>query len=689
MAATAPNNLRPIINSNGQAVGYSATGQPASATPSAPAGNSQSAAPGSASSNYTSYNADGSTTNYANGVPTTTPAPTGRLNAVIADTTNKKADAPTVITSDTASKDFANKQNQINQLNQDTQQHQQVMQQPPAQPLSDKQTDGGSSQQTSPTKSSAGALDDQIQSIISGLAPQTKAVNDSANKQESAITDAQTQEQNDQNAAYASTMAKLQSITQGTYPLSPAESALVSSTASMFQQTIQAQQTANQAYTGQMTELMASLGINTSAPTQAIGQIQATIDSGNQKVAGINAQMSQSLATLQEGFQKQDFDQVQTAWADAAAQFTERNNSLKDMLASVQKSQEDQISQIKDNTTMALSAIMDSNTIQYQQKQTALDQARLNETIRHDQATEIQDNLVTSFAQGSNVPLGANGKPDPVGQAQFLAKLPQDQANIIKGLSDYTINPSSLPTRQTKGMGGLTQQQALALTKAYDPSYDEKSYATRAAMQKNITSGAYSQTINAANTAVQHLNELATDYSALGNKSIPLVNAGYQSIRSATGAAAPNNFKITADAVASELSKIYKGTGAPAESEINNWRDSISDSMSPAQFQGALKTAMNLMAGKMSTLSDNYTSIMGQPGDFQILTDKNAATLNSLGIDPSAIDPTYGNSPTIKLSNFNGASPENAALLKQVNSVAPNATPDEIVQYLQGQGYEI
>lgn len=404
--------------------------------------------------NYTSYNQDGSTTKYVNGVPTIIPKPTGTLNAVIATPNNQKAPPPTVITSDTASRDLAGKQNQVSQLNQDTAQHQQILNQPEPQPLSDKNIGEGDKSTPAPVDTS---LDGQINSIIAGLGSNTKTINDSAQKQETAITTAQTQEQNDQNDAYAATLEKLQSITRGTYPLSPAESALVSSTAIIFQNTINAQQTANKAYTGQMTELMASLGINTSAPTQAIGQIQATIDSGNEKISTLNAQMSQSLAQLQMGFQTQDFDQVQTAWQDAAAQFTDRNKQLQDMLSSVQASAKEQVNEIQQNTTTALTAIMDSNTIDYQTKSLALQNAQLSETVRHNMATELAADPNSPQSQNKLFQQGVSTLKSELSNRSGglgLQDAKVNQAIHLKNLFDQYKTTAQVPVNDGSLLGG-------------------------------------------------------------------------------------------------------------------------------------------------------------------------------------------------------------------------------------------
>lgn len=277
--------------------------------------------------------------------------------------------------------------------------------------------------------------------------------------------------------------------------------------------------------------------------------------------------------------------------------------------------------------------------------------------------------LATPAGEPISVGMTAQGDPDPSDQNTFLASLPGgasgEEATLIKGLANYTINPASLPTRQYKGVSGMTQAQAIALAAQYDPTFDSKSYATRAAMQKNITSGSYSQTIAAANTAIAHLALLSAaakslpgynkdnDTAPVGDpgataasqsRNMPFINALRNKIATSFGGAGATNFNTEASAVGSELAKVYKGTGAPSEGEIENWQSSINPNMSNAQIEGSIQAAINLMAGKLSTLSQNYSSVMGKQGDFQILTPTSIRTLEALGIDPSTVDPTYDSS---------------------------------------------
>lgn len=258
----------------------------------------------------------------------------------------------------------------------------------------------------------------------------------------------------------------------------------------------------------------------------------------------------------------------------------------------------------------------------------------------------------------NSVVVGTDGNPDPTEQQSFLSSLPGGSnsglATLVQGLADYSINPTAIPTRQYAGAAGYTEPQLLTLAKQYDPTYDSKQYATRAAMQKNVTSGTYSQTINAANTLVQHLAELQQTYKALGNGGIlpGIFNAGKNTFQQIGGSGTQGAFNQAANAVATEAAKVYKG-GAPTESEIAENAKLFSDNMSPGQFKAALSTMIGLMTGRLGTLASQYKQTMGKTAGFSILTPQSVSTLKSLGIDPSTVDPTYNSD-----SDVGGSSPD-------------------------------
>lgn len=324
----------------------------------------------------------------------TTPAsPVGTMNAVITQPNPNapKTPAPVVLTADAAEKNLANIKAQVAQLTTDVANHKAAMSTPSTTTTpSTSSTDNNDGTGAGPQ--GTGSLDDQINSVLNNLTGNDAAID---TNETAALTPIQAQQaalQKESDAATVTALNQLNSIASGTYPLSASEQALLSSTQASYLATIQGQTTANTAFTGQMTELAASLGIETSSPAQAAGMIHAAISQGSDKVAELNGQMAQSLATLQQGFQKDDFDMVQSAWQDTAKYYDDRLTALKDMQSAVIDASKQQKSDLMDQTKLVLSTMMDSANYTQKQKEDAVDAAykagTLSENQRHDFATE-------------------------------------------------------------------------------------------------------------------------------------------------------------------------------------------------------------------------------------------------------------------------------------------------------------
>lgn len=280
-----------------------------------------------------------------------------------------------------------------------------------------------------------------------------------------------------------------------------------------------------------------------------------------------------------------------------------------------------------------------------------------NTSTSSSSGSSTSGNLGVNFGASNGIPSAVSGTPsDPVGNESYLSTLPGDLPDLVRGLADYSINPSTIPVKQYKGAAGYTQADLTAMAKKYDPTYDAKQYATRQAMQKNITSGAYSKTVVAANTLIGHLKELSDAASNLGGnvkgRPIGILNSAANLLSGASGSDSVNNFNIAADAVASEAATIYKG-GSPAEGEIKDWRAKLNPDMTDKQIKGAINTIVNLMGGKLGNISTEYKKVMGKPAGFEILPQSSVAILKSMGIDPAKVDPTYNQN-----SDIGGSSPD-------------------------------
>ena len=127
------------------------------------------------------------------------------------------------------------------------------------------------------------------------------------------------------------------------------------------------------------------------------------------------------------------------------------------------------------------------------------------------------------------------------------------------------------------------------------------------AVTRAFTSGQPATTINYFNTATDHLKLLQETADALNNGNVQLVNKWGNAYANATGLPAPAEFNTVRAAVAGELSKTFKGTGA-TDQEISTIGDTINSTQSPAQLKGVIGYYLSLMSGKMDALQGQFES---------------------------------------------------------------------------------
>lgn len=224
----------------------------------------------------------------------------------------------------------------------------------------------------------------------------------------------------------------------------------------------------------------------------------------------------------------------------------------------------------------------------------------------------------------SNPMAGAKGDATATGD-EVLKGLTPAQATNIKKVSNYEVDPNSLMSARSPGKFAF-----MAKVSQYDPTYDETQYATRAALRKNFTSGDYSKQINSFTQATHHLGMLDTAIDALDNHNWQLLNTIGNAYHVQMGADAQTNFESIKNAVAGELSKVFKG-GIASDPEIAAQNKTLNVNQSPKQLHGAVQTYIGLMRGKLASLDDTYQRGMGKPADFKIISPDTENIFNRLG----------------------------------------------------------
>ncbi len=286
---------------------------------------------------------------------------TGSLTANITTPNSATSTPSAAISSTTAKDDLSGITSTLSELDQNATDHATAL--------------GSNAQPTdTPSGDTSNSPDDAINSILSSLdqnLADTQANTDqNSSDVEKAIAD--TQAQADASAHDAFTT--LSSIQNGTYPLSPVEQQLLDATTASFQQALGAQEFANQGALGKMTEILASLGIDKSAPEEAAGLIFNTISEGASKIAAISTKMSTAVGNLRIKMQTQDYNEVSKAYASLAKSFTDRTNALQKLQTDVATAGKNAQTQATNYAKEAITGITNSDKVDLTSKNNAATQ---------------------------------------------------------------------------------------------------------------------------------------------------------------------------------------------------------------------------------------------------------------------------------------------------------------------------
>jgi hypothetical protein len=105
---------------------------------------------------------------------------------------------------------------------------------------------------------------------------------------------------------------------------------------------------------------------------------------------------------------------------------------------------------------------------------------------------------------------------------------------------------------------------------------------------------------------------------ALDNTSYPLVNEAVNMYRSATGDPRIVGFNTAKQAVADEMTRVFRGTGG-SNADVEGWEKNINAANSPQQLKAAIQQGVNLLGSRISAVGEQYKKGMGtsaQPLDL-------------------------------------------------------------------------
>lgn len=221
----------------------------------------------------------------------------------------------------------------------------------------------------------------------------------------------------------------------------------------------------------------------------------------------------------------------------------------------------------------------------------------------------------------------------------LLGALPPEARNIVKGMVDYTLDPTRVASLR-RGM----REKYIGAAKQVDPFFDMTQYPTRSKFRQDLATGVKGKNITSFNTAIEHLGEL--------NQQLP--NVPSSRFQPLTGAKRWYTEKFDADsptaeaiskentaltAVSGELATIFKNTGG-TDQEIQKWFDRYDPKMSRTQKQAFIDEGIGLMESRLNAIGGEYERVMGKPYEGSLIHPKAQDVMGSIR---SRMPLSYGN----------------------------------------------
>jgi len=190
----------------------------------------------------------------------------------------------------------------------------------------------------------------------------------------------------------------------------------------------------------------------------------------------------------------------------------------------------------------------------------------------------------------------------------YLKTLPPNMATLVKKYAAGELPVSPQMTRSTAGM------QLLGAISQYDPTFDATNYQKRQQTATAFAKGKQADAVKGANQALYHMGNLYQRTEDLNNTNIlpgiinPVVN--YVE-RKGWGDSRQGRYKQSAQAVASELRRVFAGAGGGSLAELNKWEESFDPNAGEQAQKDYIMNGLDLLRGGLDALNTQYQQGMG------------------------------------------------------------------------------
>ena len=274
--------------------------------------------------------------------------------------------------------------------------------------------------------------------------------------------------------------------------------------------------------------------------------------------------------------------------------------------------------------------------------------------IGHDLANNPQYGWIDASKQTITQPKGPNGAPltgmgfptgpdgEPLQGQDLLAHLQKTDPAAAAMVQAIIRGDASVT--------GRNLQKYMPVATLVDPTLSQFNYDTRKATALDFSSkGKNGANIKSLETVGGHIDKMMEAFDRLGNSWSPDYNGIRNWFNVKGGKGAVNAFDTFANGVSNELGTVFRSFGM-SDSEVKSWRDRITSSSSPDQFNDGMRALIDMLKTRKDAIADQYRNGMGKeipPQPFQKL-DAAIASMeqrfklptapNAAAPDPSAVE---------------------------------------------------
>ena len=212
------------------------------------------------------------------------------------------------------------------------------------------------------------------------------------------------------------------------------------------------------------------------------------------------------------------------------------------------------------------------------------------------------------FDLSTATPMQQQAMPQTLTGEDYLKTLPPATASLIKKYANGELAITPQMTRTPQGA------QLLGAISQYDPTYDATNYQKRQQTATAFAKGKQADAIRGANQALYHMGNLYNRTEDLNNTNIlpaivnPVVNYVEEK---GLGDTRQGKYRQSAQAVASELRRVFAGSGGGSLAELTKWEQGFDPNAGEAQQKAHIQNGVDLLRGALGALNQQYHEGMG------------------------------------------------------------------------------